>query len=216
MEHLRLLVGKDSHADALLRHSVLLKRCLAHRLKNCEIPTKRQGRGRHGSSFHVRCCRRHFHCRYPGWPRNLLNKVPYRCVCGGCLPRCASSSRIAASGRFMCSAMTVARPVGVIPTTRTPSQRKCSRHASRRGSNNTTSSPVYGSTTVTKRAPFSANMRRKPARDFPRLIVRQRLRARHGRCGKSPLDPSEPGRNARAAVCRPRDHLASQVRAAGS
>jgi hypothetical protein len=54
---------------------------------------------------------------------------------------------------FMCSAMTVARPVGVIPTTRTPSQRKCSRHASRRGSNNTTSSPVCGST-LTKRAPF--------------------------------------------------------------
>jgi hypothetical protein len=80
------------------------------------------------------------HCRTHGWPRNLLNKVPYRCVCGGCLPRCASSSRIAkASGRFMCSAMTVARPVGVIPTTRTPSQRKCRGHASRRGSNNMTS-----------------------------------------------------------------------------
>jgi hypothetical protein len=49
--------------------------------------------------------------------------------------------------------MTVARPVGVIPTIRTPSQRKCSRHASRRGSNNMTSSPVCGST-VAKRAPF--------------------------------------------------------------
>jgi hypothetical protein len=53
----------------------------------------------------------------------------------------------------MCSAMTVARPVGVIPTTRPPSQRKCSLHGSRRGSNNTTSSPVCGST-LTKRAPF--------------------------------------------------------------
>jgi len=68
---------------------------------------------------------------------HMLDPSPsnIRCVCGGCLPRCASSSRIAkASGRFMCSAMTVARPVGVIPTTRTPSQRKCSRHASRRES----------------------------------------------------------------------------------
>ena len=79
---------------------------------------------------------------------------PYRCVCGGCLPRCASSPRITkASGRFMCSAMTVARPVDVIPTTRTPSQRKCTRHTSRRGSNNTASSPVCGST-QTKRALF--------------------------------------------------------------
>ena len=34
---------------------------------------------------------------------------------------------------------------------------------------------------------FSANMRRKRARDFPRLIVRQRLRAQHGRRGKSLL-----------------------------
>jgi hypothetical protein len=92
--------------------------------------------------------------RDPLLASHLLNKVPYRCVCGGCLPRCASSSRIVkASGRFMCSAMTVARPVGVIPTTRTPSQRKCNSHASRRGSNNMASSPVCGST-VTKRAPF--------------------------------------------------------------
>ena len=53
----------------------------------------------------------------------------------------------------MCSAMTVVRPVGVIPTTRTPSQRKCSRHASRRGSNNAICSPVCGST-KSKRAPF--------------------------------------------------------------
>jgi hypothetical protein len=66
---------------------------------------------------------------------------PYRCVCGGCLPRCASSSRITkASGRFMCSAMTVARPVGVIPTTRMPSQRKCSRM--RLGADQTMRSPL--------------------------------------------------------------------------
>ena len=75
----------------------------------------------------------------------FAQQSPYRCICGGCLPRCASSCRIAkASGRFMCSAIAVARPVGVIPTTRRPSQRKCSRHATRRGSNNTTSSPVCG------------------------------------------------------------------------
>jgi hypothetical protein len=96
-------------------------------------------------------------CKYLQKPNWRMDRAPCHatsCVGGGCLPRCASSSRIAkASGRFMCSAMTVARPVGVIPTTRTPSQRKCSRHASRRGSNNMTSSPVCGST-VTKRAPF--------------------------------------------------------------
>jgi hypothetical protein len=35
VEHLRLLVGKDSIADALLRHFGLLRRCLEPRLKNC-------------------------------------------------------------------------------------------------------------------------------------------------------------------------------------
>src|SRR5208337_3650357 len=53
-------------------------------------------------------------------------------------------------------------------------------------------------------------MRRKPARDFPRLIVRQRLRARHGRRGKSLL-----GRLSQAAILAavrcPLDHLAPQV-----
>ena len=35
VKHLRLLVGKDSIADALLRHFGSLKRCLVLRLKNC-------------------------------------------------------------------------------------------------------------------------------------------------------------------------------------
>ena len=59
-------------------------------------------------------------------PLPTCSTSPYRCVCGGCLPRCASSSRIAkTSGRFMCSAMTVARPVGVIEPYRTAASHAC-------------------------------------------------------------------------------------------
>jgi hypothetical protein len=42
-------------------------------------------------------------------------------------------------------------------------------------------------------------MRRKPARDFPRLIPPPATTGRQGRCGKSPLGPSEPGRNTRSS-----------------
>lgn len=86
---------------------------------------------------------------------------------GGCLPRCASSSRIAnASGRFTLSAMAVAHPVGVIPTIRTPSHRKCAGHGSRHGLNSAICSPVCASRT-SRRAPLRKSRGRRLMPDFP-------------------------------------------------
>jgi hypothetical protein len=67
----------------------------------------------------------------------------------------------------------------------------------RLGADQTIRSPLLcAGRTVTKRAPFLSEHETQAKREiFRGLIVRQRLRARHGRRGKSPLGPFEPGRN---------------------
>lgn len=115
---------------------------------------------------------------------------------GGCLPRCVSSSRIAnASGRFTLSAMAVAHPVGVIPTIRTPSHRKCAGHGSRRGLNSAICSPVCASRT-SRRAPLRKEQGTQANARFSNVVFPPlRSPARHGRHGKPPLGLSGRGRN---------------------
>jgi excinuclease UvrABC nuclease subunit len=59
VEHLRLLVGKDSHAAALLRHFGSLQALSRASFKELrQFPSKKQSRGGHGSSLDLQCCRR--------------------------------------------------------------------------------------------------------------------------------------------------------------
>ena len=66
---------------------------------------------------------------------------------GGKTPSAISNSRTAmASGRFRRNVSTVARPVGVRPSSLTPFHAKCAGHDCRRGSKRRTTVPVAGST----------------------------------------------------------------------
>ncbi len=114
VEHLRLLVGKDSMADALLRHFGSLKALSRASFKEL---------------------------------RQFLPKGKAEAVMAA-----LSMSNVADAEHALSAPLNSAEAIyranldmKGFPTTRTPPQRKCSSHASRRGSNNTASSPVCGS-----------------------------------------------------------------------
>ena len=57
VEHLRLLVGKDSMLTPCCGVSVLLRRCLLRLIpRTAPIPSERQSRGGHGGSLNLQCC----------------------------------------------------------------------------------------------------------------------------------------------------------------